>query len=141
MANLILRGPDTPITQGLSELEKSLGVDLKINKDGDLELNNLNDIKLIAGVDNAAQAIFLKLNLEPGSLLYHPEIGTDLQVGSKTKNALDIKVQIIRSLSLDERFENVDAFIKVLGDVVLVDLKVSLANTGIEVPLQFAAAA
>lgn len=134
----ILRGPESVITKDMSELEKSLGVDLKINKDGDLELNNLNDIKLVAGAPNAAQAIFLKLNIEPGGLLYHPEIGTNLQVGEKTKSAFSIKTQILRSLSKDERFDNIDASVSILGDVVLVDLRVSLANTGIEVPLQFA---
>lgn len=138
MANLILRGPETPITRGLSELEKNLGVDLKINQDGDLELNNLNDIKLVAGVQNAAQAIFINLSLEPGSLLYHPEKGTDLQVGNKTKEALLIKTQILRSLLSDTRFDNVDATVKILGDVVLTELRVSLAHTGLEVPLQFA---
>ena len=135
---MILRGPVTPITKNLTELEKSLGVDLKVNQDGDLELNNLNDMKLIAGAPNAAQAVFVKLNVEPGGLVYHPELGTSLQVGSKTKNALEIKTQIIRSLSKDERFSNVDVTVRVLGDIVLVDLKVTLANTGIEVPLQFA---
>lgn len=138
MANLILRGPDSPITRNLSELEKNLGVDLKINKDGDLELNNLNDIKLVAGVQNAAQAIFIRLSLEPGSLLYHPEIGTDLQVGGKTKDAFKLKIQVLKSITSDARFDSVDATVKVLGDVVLTDLKVSLANTGISVPLQFA---
>ena len=138
MANLILRGPDSPITENLSELEKSLGVDLKITPNGDLELDNLNDINLVAGVENAAQAIFLKLSIEVGSLIYHPQIGTDLQIGNKTKNALDIKVQILRSLSSDSRFSKVDAFVRVIGDVVLVDLRVILASTGIEIPLQFA---
>lgn len=138
MANLILKGPDSPITRNLSELEKNLGVDLKINKDGDLELNNLNDIKLVAGVQNAAQAIFIRLSLEPGSLLYHPELGTDLQVGGKTKDAFKIKVQILKSITSDTRFDHVEATVKVLGDVTLTDLKVSLANTDISVPLQFA---
>lgn len=141
MANLILRGPDTPITRNLSELEKNLGVDLKINQDGDLELNNLNDIKLVAGVQNAAQAIFLRLSLEPGSLLYHPEIGTDLQVGGKTKDAFKIKVQILKSITSDSRFDAVETTVRILGDVVLTDLRVSLANTGISVPLQFASPA
>lgn len=138
MANLILRGPDTPITQGLSELEKNLGVDLKINQDGDLELNNVNDIDLVAGVQNAAQAVFIRLSLEIGSLLYHPELGTDLQVGGKTKDALSIKVQILRSITSDARFDNVNTTVKVIDDVVLTDLRVSLANTGLDVPLQFA---
>lgn len=133
----ILRGPDSVLTRNLSELEKNLGVDLKINKDGDLELNNLNDLKLVAGVQNAAQAIFIRLNVEPGSLLYHPDIGTNLQIGEKTRDAFQIKTQIIKSLTSDDRFEDVDALVRVLGDVILVDLRVALANTGIAVPLQF----
>ena len=134
----ILRGPENALTRGMSELEKSLGVDLKINKDGDLELNNLGDFKLVSGAENAAQAVYLKLNIEPGGLVYHPELGTSLQIGEKTKNAIEIKAQIFKSLSKDPRFDNVDARVQVLGDVILVDLRVVLANTGIEVPLQFA---
>lgn len=138
---MILRGPDNIFTQDLSELEKNLGIDLKITPDGDLELNNLNDIKLVRGVENAAQAIFIKLSVEPGSLLYHPEIGTSLQIGEKVKNAVQIQAQILKSLIKDERFDDVDVFVTVLGDVVITDLKVTLANTGIEVPLQFASPA
>jgi hypothetical protein len=134
----ILRGPENALTKNLSEFEKSLGVDLKINQDGDLELNNLNDLKLVAGVQNAAQAVYVKLNVEPGGLVYHPELGTSLQIGEKTKNALEIKTQILQSLTRDARFDNVDVTVQVLGDVILVDLRVTLANTGIEVPLQFA---
>ena len=134
----ILRGPENSLTRNMSELEKSLGIDLKINKDGDLELNNLGDFKLVSGAENAAQAVYLKLNIEPGGLIYHPELGTSLQIGEKTKNALEIKAQILKSLSKDPRFDSVDARVQVLGDVILVDLRVVLANTGIEVPLQFA---
>lgn len=134
----ILRGPDNAVTKGMSELEKSLGVDLKVNKDGDLELGNTGDLKVVAGASNAAQAVYLKLNVEPGGLVYHPELGTSLQVGEKTKSAIEIKAQILKSLSKDPRFDSVDAKVQVLGDVVLVDLRVTLANTGIEVPLQFA---
>ena len=134
----IFRSPENETIKGLSELERSLGVDLKITKDGDLELNNLNDINLSVGVKNAAQAIFIKLNIEPGALLYHPDIGTDLQIGGKTKDAFTIKTQILKSLLKDERFSDVDANVTVLGDVVLNDLRVTLANSGIEVPFQFA---
>ena len=52
----ILRGPENALTKGMTELEKSLGVDLKVNPDGDLELNNLNDFSLVSGAQNAAQA-------------------------------------------------------------------------------------
>ena len=134
----ILRGPENALTKNLSELEKSLGVDLKINQDGDLEMNNLNDLKLVIGAANAAQAVFIKLNVEPGGLVYHPELGTSLQIGNKTKNAFEIKAQILQSLTKDDRFDNVDVTVQVQGDIILVNLRVTLANTGLEVPLAFA---
>lgn len=134
----IIRSVDSVIVQNLSEAEKQLGVDLKLNEDNDLELNNLNDIKLVAGGANAAQAVKVRLGIEPGGLLFHPEIGTDLLIGEKTKNAFFLKTQIIRSLTKDVRFSNIDCNVTVSGDVVVVDLRVTLKNTGIEVPLQFA---
>ena len=93
----ILRGKDSFITKNLTELERNLGVDLKLTSDGDLELSNLNDIKLIAGAENAAQAVFIKLNVEPGSLLYHPEIGTDLQVRSEERRVGKECLRLCRS--------------------------------------------
>jgi hypothetical protein len=136
MANLI-RNKEYNITKDLSESEKTLGVDLKLSPEGDLEMSNLKDFKLVAGGQNAAQAVRLKLEIEPGGLVYHPEIGTDLRIGEKTSNAFEIKMQILSSLSSDERFENVAANVTVLGGTILVDLRVTLKSTGIEVPLQF----
>lgn len=134
---MIIRGKEYPITSHLTEGEKQLGIDLKINKDGDLELNNLGDFRLLAGGSNAAQAARIKLEVEPGGLVYHPSIGTDLQIGEKTKNAFALKTQIIKSLSQDPRFENVEAKVQVDGDTVFVDIRIGLKNTGIQVPLQF----
>lgn len=134
----ILKGPENSLTKNLTELEKNLGVDLKINNNGDLELNNLNDVKLIAGAYNAAQAVFLRLNLEPKSLMYHPDIGTDLRIGEKVKDAFTLKTQILNSLASDPRFDNVNVNVTILGDTIVVDLRVTLAETGLEVPFQFA---
>lgn len=134
---MIIRGKEYAITKNLSEGEKQLGIDLKINKDGDLELNNLGDFRLVAGGANAAQAAVIKLKVEPGGLVYHPDIGTSLQIGEKTKDAFTIKAQIIKSLSQDPRFSNVTASVQVDGDVIFVDIKLTLSTSGIEVPLQF----
>lgn len=133
----ILRKPDSNITKSLTEAEKALGVDIKLTPDGDLELSNLNDFKLIAGGQNAAQAAILKLFIEPGGLLYHPEIGTDLQIGEKTVNAFEIQAQVIRSLSQDPRFENVNAQVTIDGNTIFLDIRITLTGTGVEVPLQF----
>lgn len=133
----IIDNIDSIVTKTLSEVERRLGVDLKLTADGDLEFNNLNDVKLIAGGANAAQAIRIKLEVEPGGLLFHPNIGTDLQVGEKTKDAFQIKVQILRSLSQDPRFDNVDANVTILGNTVFVDLLVSISGNNVTIPLQF----
>jgi len=134
----ILRGPEDNISKNLTEAEKELGVDLKRTQDNDLELSNLNDVKLVAGGANAAQAIKTRLLTEPRGLLFHPNIGTDLMIGEKTKDALAIKLQIIKSISQDPRFENVEVNVNIDGNVVFVDMRVSIVNTGIRIPLQFA---
>lgn len=134
----IISNVDSNITKNLSKAEKDLGVDLKLNPDGDLELSNLKDFKLIAGGSNAAQAIRLKLEIEPGSLMYHPSLGTNLRVGEKVSSALQIKTQIIRSLSKDSRFSNVEAHVQVLSNTVLVNLSVKINTISQSIPLQFA---
>jgi len=129
---------DSEITRNLSQTEKDLGVDLKLTNTGDLELNNVDDFVLIAGGANAAQAIKIQLAIEPGSLLYHPSLGTGLAVGSKVIDAFEIKTQILRSLSKDVRFEDVNAKVIVDGSAVLIDMVVRIKNTDQQVPLQFA---
>lgn len=132
-----LRGPITNITKNLTDAERALGVDLKLTKENDLELSNLNDIKLIAGAQNAAQAVKIRLFTEPGGILHHPEIGTNLIIGQKVVSAFVIQTQIIKSLSQDPRFESVNAIVQVIDQTIFVKLTVSVVDTGIEVPLQF----
>lgn len=134
---MIIRGPQSNITKNLSEAEKQLGVDLKLNKDGDLELNNLNDFRLVAGGANAGQAARIKLQVEPGGLVYHPAIGANLQVGEKTKDAFQIKTSITKSLLQDPRFEDVDTKVQVNGNVAFVNIRITLASSGLQIPLQF----
>lgn len=133
----IIRKPESNLLSKLTEVEKSLGVDLKLTKDNDLELNNLNDINLSIGAKNAGQAANIRLFTQLGDNLLHPEIGTDLQIGEKIVNALDIQGQVIRTLSNDPRFENVTAQVQVDGNTVFVDARISIKNTGQRVPLQF----
>jgi len=129
---------ESQITKSLTQTEKDLGVDLKLSDGGDLILNNTNDFVLIAGGANAAQAIKIQLAIEPGSLLYHPSLGTGLSIGTKTVDAFEIKTQILRSLSKDTRFEEVNAKVKIDGSAALITLKVRIKNTDKQIPLQFA---
>lgn len=134
----IIRKKESPLTKDMTEFEKNLGVDLKLADTGDLEINNRRDITLISGLRNAAQAAVLRLLTEKGSWLLHPALGTTLQVGDKNTRLFDLQAQIIASLSVDSRFENVSVNLEILGNTVVVDLLVTLAGTGLQVPFQFA---
>lgn len=135
---MIIRGPENALSQRLTEAEKNLGIDLKLTKDNDLQLNNRGDIDLVTGAANAAQALLIRLFVEPGGILHHPSIGTDLQIGEKTANAFELQNQVIKSLSQDPRLEDVKSQVTVEGNTVFINVSVRLVNTGIEVPFQFA---
>jgi len=134
----VIKNKQYNITKGLSQTEKDMGVDLELNADGDIKMSNLKDFKLVAGVNNAAQALRLKLEVEKGSLPYHPGIGTDLQIGEKTKNAFALKLSILNSILQDPRFVNARVNVTVNGSFYLLDIFVTLKNTDQEVPLQLA---
>lgn len=137
----VLSKPVNDFTISQTQVERDLGVDLQLGEDGDLILGNNNDLQLVTGASNAAQAVRIRLGIQPGGLLYHPEIGVSLQIGSKTVSASRISNQIQSSIASDDRFENVRVRVQIQGSVVLVDLTVSIVDTGIEIPLQFAAVA
>ena len=134
----IIKNKDYNITKNLTQTEKEMGVDLKLSPDGDLEMSNLKDLKLVAGVDNAAQALRLKLEIERGSLPYHPNIGSSLQIGDKTKDAFLIKTSVLTSILTDPRFVSARVNVTVEGGVYILDIFVTLKNTDLEVPLQLA---
>ena len=134
----VIKNKQYNITKGLSQTEKDMGVDLELNADGDIKMSNLKDFKLVAGVNNAAQALRLKLEVEKGSLPYHPGIGTDLQIGEKTKNAFALKLSILNSILQDPRFVNARVNVTVNGSFYLLDIFVTLKNSDQEVPLQLA---
>lgn len=134
----VLRNKQYNITKGLSQTEKDLGVDLKINVDGDLEVSNLKDLKLVAGAQNAAQALRLKVEIEKGSLPFHPTLGADLQIGEKTKDAFAIKTSLLSSILADPRFDSARVNVSALGSIYVLDIFVVLKNTDLEVPVQLA---
>lgn len=130
------KAKSTFFTENLSEVEKNLGVDLKITKDFDLELTNTGDLKLSVGAENAAQAIVLKLMLERGDLLKHPEIGVGVEPGKKFPGLSDIKTAVIQSLKQDPRFEDVKNLIITRENSELrMKFEVKVKNVDVPVPV------
>ena len=135
----ILNNKEQNITKDLPFSEKKMGVDLKITGINDLELNNVQDFSLIAGVNNVAQAAGIKLKTEVKGNRYHPLIGVDYPVGSKTSSAISLRFDIIRSLRQDDRFDVVDVFVGIDGNVYFININLRVLNNDINIPLQFVA--
>ena len=126
------------ITTEMHQSEIDLGVDLRINDDGDLIFTNTKDLDLVAGVDNMIQAVGIKLLLEKGGLKRHPLIGTELQIGSKIRSGsiAEIRRQIIMSFGQDERIESIP-FIELIqeGGTIQINMMVKLKDVDQPVPL------
>lgn len=137
MSNII-KNKQYNITKDMSYTEKELGVDLAIGPTGDLKMSNLKDFKLIAGAENAAQALRLKMEIERGSLLYHPTIGSNLQIGEKTKDAFLIKTTLLNSILQDPRFSSATVNVTIQGGIYIIDISVKIKNIDQEVPIQLA---
>lgn len=93
------------LTTGMSELEKSLGVDMKIDSNFDLIFNG--DFEITGGAENMAQGTILKLSYEPGDVMLYPELGGGLIVGKKFPPVQDIKDRVTNSLLQDARVQRV----------------------------------
>ena len=131
------RGKDTALSTSLNEVERNLGVDLKLSNDRDLILNGANDFDISYGLDNAAQAIMLKLAYEKGDLLEAPEIGVGLKVGAKLENAGELKTRLINSLTLDPRFEKIDnVSVSRKGNLIRVNFSVKIKH--VDTPINLA---
>ena len=98
---------EASITKNLTEVQKRFGVDLLLNDNFDLDFTSTNDFRLIASVENVAQAILLKILTGLGSLKSHPTIGTDLGIGEKATNTSLLADQVRTSLLTDSRVDSV----------------------------------
>jgi hypothetical protein len=103
-----VQGPrDNPFTNGLTSGEKSLGVDLRLTEDMDLDLTPSGDLNVAVGTDNGAQAIVLKLLYEKGSLKKYPGIGTNLTPGKTMPDIANLRADVTASLLQDTRIKKV----------------------------------
>jgi len=95
-----------------TESEKRQGVDLQLSDDGDLVFDSTDDLQLSFGINNAIQAIKLKLSIEAGELKRHPDFGLTNVVGSSNINITSIQAILVESIetaiAVDERFDRVE---------------------------------
>jgi hypothetical protein len=129
-----------------AEDERKAGVDLLLNNDNDLQLTAAGDLDISFGIQNAVQAIKLKLEVERGSLERHSNFGLPAVQGRKNSGVTDIQNEITlairQAVEVDPRFdrvENIDVqYTDDEGPVALrFRVEVRMAGSGSLIPLSF----
>jgi nucleoid-associated protein YgaU len=119
-----------------SAVEKSLGVDLKLDGNFDLALTSSGDLDLIGSTDNLAQAILLKLSYEKGDLILYPSIGVGLDIGEKFPALKDIQDGIVASILQDSRVDKIsDLNISQDNGALFLNFTIYVKNVDLPVPL------
>lgn len=130
--------------------ERRMKVDLDIDDNGDLSFGTNGDIRLSYGLDNAIQALKLKLITEVGSLRMHPEYGFVNALGSRNTEIDQIRGLVVDSLnnqiSADNRFDRIES-ISVdymnsenqinAASAIIITLVVRIAGGNTVVPISF----
>lgn len=130
-------GKINKLTSGMSELEKSLGVDFKLDSNFDLVLSSSGDFELIAGSDNMAQGTVLKLSYEPGDVMLYPQLGSGIQVGKKFPPIQDLSDRITNSLLQDQRVHRVaDLSLRREGSSLYVSFDLYVKQIDIPIPVK-----
>jgi len=95
------------------EDEKLMGIDLLLSPNDDLVFTPNHDFALSYALQNAVQAMRLKVVTELGELRYHPGFGLVSVIGSKNNNLALTRAAIAASLTQqvaqDPRFDRVES--------------------------------
>ena len=96
-----------------AEDEKRAGIDLLLGENDDLVFTPNHDFSLSYGLQNAVQAMRLKIVTELGELRYHVGFGLVNVIGNKNSNLDSIKGSITNSLTTqvgqDSRFDRIES--------------------------------
>ncbi len=96
-----------------AEDEKRMGIDLLIGPNDDLVFTPNNDLSLSYSLQNATQAMKLKIVTELGELRQHQGFGLVSVIGNKNNNIANVKTSITNSLTTqvtqDSRFDRIES--------------------------------
>lgn len=131
------QGKENKLSLNMNEIERSLGIDFKVDENLDLMITSAGDLNLIAGQENMAQAVILKLSYEPGDLMNYPEIGSGLIIGTKFPTLDTLKDQVTNSLLQDPRVSKVtDLSLIQDGSALYVNFNVYIKNVDLPIPIK-----
>lgn len=130
-------GKENKLTKGMSELERNLGVDFKVDSNFDLVLSSSGDFEVVAGAENMAQGTILKLSYEPGDVMLYPSLGAGLTIGKKFPPLEDLKDRVTNSLLQDTRVSKVaDLALTREGSALYIQFNLYIKQVDIPVPVK-----
>lgn len=144
------RREETPFfLQGKPEDEKRQKVDLALSDTNDLIFTSNSDLKLSFGIDNAVQAIKLKMQTRLGELRRHPGYGLIDVIGQKNIDKEQVKQSLVESINeqvnRDPRFDRIESISVRYGvpstqngaSIYAIQMQVRLAGGEQVVPISF----
>lgn len=114
------------------------GTDIKIDSDGNLIVQESNDVSLIAGIENVKQAINLRLNTLSGSMIKQSVYGIATQAGLAGSDLAIkyMKTAIRASLVQDPRIEKVENMIVTFDrDALKIGMSVKVIGINNTIPV------
>jgi len=130
-----------------AEDEKRMGIDLLIGPNDDLVFTPNHDLSLSYSLQNASQAMKLKVVTELGELRYHTGFGLVNVIGNKNNDISTVKTAIVNSLTnqvaQDSRFDRIEALtVDYVAQAnspsaLVVEMNVRLAGSSQVVPISF----
>ncbi|CAM6003882.1 unnamed protein product [Sphagnum balticum] len=129
------------------EDERRMGIDLLLGTNDDLVFTPNHDLSLSYSLQNASQAMKLKIVTELGELRYHQGFGLVNVIGNKNNNLSTVKAAITSSLlnqvSQDSRFDRIESLnVSYLAggnspSMIVIEMTVRLAGGSQVIPISF----
>jgi hypothetical protein len=127
-----------------SEDERRAKVDLYLTEDRDLNFTSSGDLQLSYGLQNAAQAIVLKLEVERGTIPRHPNFGLISIQGKPATNPSSLRSALSSSITQqvesDPRFERLEQItVQYISNLhsFQVSLRARLSGSQAVIPISF----
>jgi hypothetical protein len=130
-----------------AEDEKRMGIDLLLSPTDDLVFTPNHDFSLSYSLQNATQAMKLKIVTELGELRYHKGFGLVSIIGNKNNNIDIVKASITNSLitqvAQDSRFDRIESLSVGYttpgnaASVIVIEMTVRLAGGSQVIPISF----
>ena len=114
--NLILGANTASLDNSLN----SLGSDIFLNSDGDIEFSQ-NDLVLVSGLENMKQSLNIKLNVQRGELVHHPQFGMTNLKGYRVEKLLSAKAasELSATILTDSRVAGIkNQQVTITGDTI-----------------------